>query len=66
MGDVAANLTADDIGAHPCTVGRPEPDLVIRTSGQVRARLLAGAERRETLSRATVVADDYSSDGSCG
>ncbi len=36
MGDVAANLTADDITAHLYTVGRPEPDLVIRTSGEQR------------------------------
>ena len=36
MADVAANLTADDITAHLYTVGRPEPDLVIRTSGEQR------------------------------
>jgi hypothetical protein len=36
MTDVAANLTADDITAHLYTVGRPEPDLVIRTSGEQR------------------------------
>jgi short-chain Z-isoprenyl diphosphate synthase len=36
MADVAANLTVDDITAHLYTVGRPEPDLVIRTSGEQR------------------------------
>jgi short-chain Z-isoprenyl diphosphate synthase len=36
LADVAANLTADDITAHLYTVGRPEPDLVIRTSGEQR------------------------------
>jgi short-chain Z-isoprenyl diphosphate synthase len=36
MADVAANLKADDITAHLYTVGRPEPDLVIRTSGEQR------------------------------
>ena len=36
IADVAANLTADDISAHLYTVGRPEPDLVIRTSGEQR------------------------------
>jgi short-chain Z-isoprenyl diphosphate synthase len=36
MADVAASLTADDIAAHLYTVGRPEPDLVIRTSGEQR------------------------------
>jgi short-chain Z-isoprenyl diphosphate synthase len=36
MAEVAAKLTADDIGAHLYTVGRPEPDLVIRTSGEQR------------------------------
>lgn len=36
MADVAASLTADDITAHLYTVGRPEPDLVIRTSGEQR------------------------------
>ena len=36
MAEVAANLTADDISAHLYTVGRPEPDLVIRTSGEQR------------------------------
>jgi undecaprenyl pyrophosphate synthase len=29
-------LTADDITAHLYTIGRPEPDLVIRTSGEQR------------------------------
>ena len=36
MAEVAANLTADGITAHLYTVGRPEPDLVIRTSGEQR------------------------------
>jgi short-chain Z-isoprenyl diphosphate synthase len=36
MADVAANLAADDIAAHLYTTGRPEPDLVIRTSGEQR------------------------------
>lgn len=36
MADMAANLTADDITAHLYTVGRPDPDLVIRTSGEQR------------------------------
>ncbi|HEY3952521.1 MAG TPA: polyprenyl diphosphate synthase [Streptosporangiaceae bacterium] len=36
MADVAENLTAGDITAHLYTVGRPEPDLVIRTSGEQR------------------------------
>jgi short-chain Z-isoprenyl diphosphate synthase len=36
LADVAATLTADDITAHLYTVGRPEPDLVIRTSGEQR------------------------------
>jgi short-chain Z-isoprenyl diphosphate synthase len=36
MADLAANLTADDLTAHMYTVGRPDPDLVIRTSGEQR------------------------------
>jgi short-chain Z-isoprenyl diphosphate synthase len=36
MADLAADLTADDISAHLYTVGRPDPDLVIRTSGEQR------------------------------
>ena len=36
MADVAANLTAGDITAHLYTAGRPDPDLVIRTSGEQR------------------------------
>jgi short-chain Z-isoprenyl diphosphate synthase len=36
MADVADSLTIDDITAHLYTVGRPEPDLVIRTSGEQR------------------------------
>ncbi|HEX3492041.1 MAG TPA: polyprenyl diphosphate synthase, partial [Streptosporangiaceae bacterium] len=34
MTDVAASLTAGDITAHLYTAGRPDPDLVIRTSGE--------------------------------
>jgi short-chain Z-isoprenyl diphosphate synthase len=36
MTDVAASLTAGDITAHLYTAGRPDPDLVIRTSGEQR------------------------------
>lgn len=36
MADLAAGLTADDITAHLYTAGRPDPDLVIRTSGEQR------------------------------
>ncbi len=36
MADLAADLTADDLSAHLYTVGRPDPDLVIRTSGEQR------------------------------
>jgi short-chain Z-isoprenyl diphosphate synthase len=36
MADVADSLTADDITSHLYTVGRPDPDLVIRTSGEQR------------------------------
>ncbi|HEY3505661.1 MAG TPA: polyprenyl diphosphate synthase [Actinocatenispora sp.] len=34
--DLAGSLTADDIAAHLYTVGLPDPDLVIRTSGEQR------------------------------
>ncbi|MEV0732609.1 polyprenyl diphosphate synthase [Polymorphospora sp. NPDC050346] len=34
--DIAAGLTADDITRHLYTAGQPEPDLVIRTSGEQR------------------------------
>jgi len=30
------NLTTDDIAQHLYTAGRPDPDLVIRTSGEQR------------------------------
>ena len=33
---VAENLTLEDIGDHLYTAGQPEPDLVIRTSGEQR------------------------------
>jgi short-chain Z-isoprenyl diphosphate synthase len=36
MAGLAERLTADDITAHLYTVGRPDPDLVIRTSGEQR------------------------------
>ncbi|MGA5822445.1 polyprenyl diphosphate synthase [Kitasatospora sp. NPDC094028] len=34
--EVADTLTVDDIGPHLYTAGRPDPDLVIRTSGEQR------------------------------
>jgi short-chain Z-isoprenyl diphosphate synthase len=34
--DVADTLTVDDIAAHLYTAGQPDPDLVIRTSGEQR------------------------------
>ena len=33
---MANRLTPDDIAAHLYTSGQPDPDLVIRTSGEVR------------------------------
>ncbi len=36
LGDVENNLTLEDIGAHLYTRGQPDPDLVIRTSGEQR------------------------------
>jgi short-chain Z-isoprenyl diphosphate synthase len=36
MAGLAAGLTDDDIAAHLYTAGRPDPDLVIRTSGEQR------------------------------
>jgi short-chain Z-isoprenyl diphosphate synthase len=36
LAELANRLTADDIGAHLYTSGQPDPDLVIRTSGEVR------------------------------
>ncbi|MGD3112497.1 polyprenyl diphosphate synthase [Streptomyces sp. YGL11-2] len=36
LAEVAASLTADDITRHLYTAGRPDPDLVIRTSGEQR------------------------------
>ena len=36
LDDVAQRLTPDTIAAHLYTAGRPEPDLVIRTSGERR------------------------------
>lgn len=36
LGDVAETLTDRDIGAHLYTHGQPDPDLVIRTSGEQR------------------------------
>ncbi|MEV0395148.1 polyprenyl diphosphate synthase [Polymorphospora rubra] len=34
--DLAERLTADDIAAHLYTSGQPDPDLIIRTSGEQR------------------------------
>ncbi|HEU5417734.1 MAG TPA: polyprenyl diphosphate synthase [Streptosporangiaceae bacterium] len=34
--DVAARLAAEDIARHLYTAGQPDPDLVIRTSGELR------------------------------
>ncbi len=34
--DLAATLNADDIAAHLYTTGQPDPDLIIRTSGEQR------------------------------
>lgn len=36
MRDLATDLTADDIARHLYTAGQPDPDLVIRTSGEQR------------------------------
>jgi short-chain Z-isoprenyl diphosphate synthase len=36
LAEVAATLSADDIAAHLYTRGQPDPDLVIRTSGEQR------------------------------
>jgi short-chain Z-isoprenyl diphosphate synthase len=36
LADVAADLTVEDIAGHLYTAGRPDPDLVIRTSGEQR------------------------------
>jgi len=36
VADLAASLTAEDIASHLYTCGIPDPDLIIRTSGEVR------------------------------
>ena len=36
LADVASSLTADDISEHLYTSGQPDPDLLIRTSGEQR------------------------------
>jgi short-chain Z-isoprenyl diphosphate synthase len=36
LADLASTLTVDDITQHLYTAGRPDPDLVIRTSGEQR------------------------------
>ena len=36
VADVAATITPDDIARHLYTAGQPDPDLVIRTSGEQR------------------------------
>jgi short-chain Z-isoprenyl diphosphate synthase len=33
---LAASITPDDIAAHLYSAGRPDPDIIIRTSGEVR------------------------------
>lgn len=37
--DLAASLTVEDVTRHLYTAGRPDPDLVIRTSGEQRLSL---------------------------
>jgi short-chain Z-isoprenyl diphosphate synthase len=34
--ELAATITPDDIAAHLYSAGRPDPDMIIRTSGEVR------------------------------
>jgi short-chain Z-isoprenyl diphosphate synthase len=34
--ELAATITPEDIAAHLYSAGRPDPDIVIRTSGEVR------------------------------
>ncbi|MGH3523323.1 MAG: undecaprenyl diphosphate synthase family protein, partial [Mycobacterium sp.] len=36
LDELAARVTGDDISRHLYTAGHPEPDLVIRTSGEHR------------------------------
>lgn len=36
VADIAESITADDIGNHLYTTGIPDPDLIIRTSGEIR------------------------------
>ncbi|MGW6447349.1 polyprenyl diphosphate synthase [Lentzea sp. NPDC055074] len=36
LDELAASITPDDIARHLYTAGQPDPDLVIRTSGEVR------------------------------
>lgn len=36
LDDVAASISIDDIASHLYTSGQPDPDLVIRTSGELR------------------------------
>ena len=36
LADVASTLTVDDIARHLYTAGQPDPDLIIRTSGEQR------------------------------
>jgi len=36
LADVAASLSPEDIGDHLYTTGLPDPDLIIRTSGELR------------------------------
>ena len=36
IGDLAQKITADEIERHLYTAGSPDPDFIIRTSGEVR------------------------------
>ena len=36
LSDAATQLTADIIASHLYTAGLPDPDLIIRTSGEIR------------------------------
>ncbi|MGW4472396.1 polyprenyl diphosphate synthase [Nonomuraea sp. NPDC004354] len=36
IAELARTITADDIAAHLYTAGRPDPDLIVRTSGEQR------------------------------